>query len=243
MPVATLLAPLGAAEGTLRARITDAQLIFDADVTIPIRAGRIHFNDATVEHVGPDSRMGVSRMGFYVDAPNGRSYLYQFASVPVAGVEFERRGAFIGPWVSDRGNVQLQPFAEGLLAQGPRGAGQGITQQARLLLDRTAVSGEVRLGVGRLAAFGLQADVAGDESGGTTVQVRSDAVGRGITAGIASLVLRGLAGTLHGLALTCDEVAGSAGVRLFVHGGQLRFALDAPRLMLSGLQLRQPATS
>ncbi|QJW83340.1 hypothetical protein HK414_01260 [Ramlibacter terrae] len=91
------LAPLAAAEGTLRAKILDAHLIFDADVTVPIRQGRIDFKDATVEHVGPDSRMGASRLGLYVDAPNGRSYLYQFPTSLVPGVEYEKRGALLGP--------------------------------------------------------------------------------------------------------------------------------------------------
>ena len=71
--------------GALNAEITDAHLLFDAQVRVPIARGVVDFNRATVEHVGPDSRMGVSRMGIYVDAPNGRSYLYQFPSAPVAG--------------------------------------------------------------------------------------------------------------------------------------------------------------
>ena len=37
------------------------------------------FNRVTVEHVGPDSSMGLSPMGLYVDAPNGRNYLYLLA--------------------------------------------------------------------------------------------------------------------------------------------------------------------
>src|SRR5690606_37156900 len=126
-------------------------LLFDADVTVPIRGGRIDFNYATVEHVGPDSRMGVSKMGVYVDAPNGRSYLYQFAGATVAGVEFEHRGALLGPWVSERGKLRLREFAESMLRQGRGGPGQGLTEQARLLLGRTALSGELRLGEGRVA--------------------------------------------------------------------------------------------
>ncbi len=70
----------------------------------------------------------------YVDAPNGRSYLYQFASAPLAGVEFEHRGALLGPWVSERGKLRLQPFAEAMLRQRGGGQSQGLTGQARLLL-------------------------------------------------------------------------------------------------------------
>ena len=136
-------------------------MLFDAEVTVPIRHGQIDFNDATVEHVGPDSRMGVSRLGLYVDAPNGRSYLYQFASAPLTGVEFERRGALLSPWVSERGKLRLQPFVEALLRQADGGQSQGLTQQARLLLGRTALAGEVQLSDGLFAVPGMQAQHRG----------------------------------------------------------------------------------
>lgn len=61
--------PLSSAEGALRAQIPDAHLMFDAEVTSPVRRGVLDFNESTVEHVGPDSRMGVSRLGIFVDAP------------------------------------------------------------------------------------------------------------------------------------------------------------------------------
>jgi hypothetical protein len=164
------LGPLAAADGTIRAEIVDAHLLFDADVTVPIRRGNIDFNQATVEHVGPDSSMGVSRLGVYVDAPNGRSYVYQFSSTPVSGVEFERRGAFLGAWVANRGNLRLQDFAEGLLRQGRRGPGAGFTEEARLLFDRTALSGDVQLSDGRFAAPGVEADLVGRADGRNTIR-------------------------------------------------------------------------
>lgn len=187
------LAPLATADGTLRAQIVDAQLFFDADVAIPIRQGQIRFNDATVEHVGPDSRMGVSRMGLYVEAPNGRSYLYQFPATPVAGVEFEKRGAL--PWSGDRGSLRLQEFLEGMLRQGPKGAGQGFTEQARLLLSRTALSGEVRLADGKLALPGLQAELVGRAQGRNTIRLHSKSVGQGLSVEVPLVSVRNLAWT------------------------------------------------
>ena len=232
------LVPLAAADGTLRAQIVDAHLIFDADVTVPIRQGLVRFNDAKVEHVGPDSRMGVSRMGLYVDAPNGRSYLYQFPAAPVAGVEFERRGAMRGPWsVSDRGSLRLQPFGEGMLRQGPIGHGLGLTEQARMLFERTAVKGDVQLGDGRFAGAGMQADLWGRSERRNAVHVHSDAVGRGVTAQIASLSVRNASLQALGLQLACDDVAGSLTLRLLSENKQLRFALDVPTLKLSGLRV------
>jgi len=232
------LGPLATAEGTLRAEIVDAHLLFDAEVTVPIRQGVIDFNAATVEHVGPDSRMGVSRMGLYVDAPNGRSYLYQFPTAPVAGVEYERRSAMPGPWGSQRGSLQLQPFGEGLLRQPPGAHGLGFTEQARLLFERTAVSGEVRLGDGAFAAPGVQADLAGRAAGHNTVRLHSQAVGRGFSADVASLSVSNVAVNTGGAQLACDEVTGALMLRVLVEGAQLRVAFELPGLKVAGLRLR-----
>lgn len=232
------LGPLAAAEGTIQAEIVDAHLLFDADVTVRIRQGHVDFNDATVEHVGPDSRMGVSRLGLYVDAPNGRSYLYQFPSALVAGVEYERRGAMLGPRVTDRGRLGLQTFGEALLRQPPAGPALGFTEQSRQLFDRTAVSGHLQLGDGRFAMPGLQADLAGRAEGRNLMRLHSEAVGRGLTIELASLAARDVGATVRAVHVGCDEVAGALTLRLFLEGTQLRFALDVPQLKLSRLRLR-----
>lgn len=229
------LAPLAAAEGTIRAEIVDAQLLFDADVTVPIRAGEVDLGDASVEHVGPDSRLGVSRLGLYVDAPNGRSYLFQFASAPVDGVEYERRGALLGPWVTDRGRLRLQPFAEWLMRQGGGTPGMTLTQQARQLLARTAVSGEVQLGDGRFAAPGLQADFAGSADGHNKVRIHSDAVGRGLTLELPTFRVRDVVLEQAGQPVRCDEVTGAATLRVTIEDGSFRLALEIARMKVSGL--------
>ena len=232
------LGALAAADGTLRAEIVDAHLLFDADVTVPVRQGQIDFRDASVEHVGPDSRMGVSRLGLYVDAPNGRSYLYQFPSAPVDGVEYERRGAVPGPWVTDRGKLRLQPFGESLLGHSAAAPAMGFTQQARQLFDRTAVSGELQLGDGRLAVPGLQAEFAGRADRRNLVRLHSEAVGRGFTLEMGSLSVRDAvlgAGDRH---MRCDALTGAITLRVFIEGGQLRLGLDVAKAKMSGLHLQ-----
>lgn len=231
------LGPLAAADGRIRAEIVDAHLLFDAEVTVPIRQGQVNFNEATVEHVGPDSRMGVSRLGLYVDAPNGRSYLYQFSSAPVAGVEFERRGALLGPRVADRGKLRLQPFGEGLMRQ-PAGAQTlGLTDQARLLFERTAVSGDVQLGDGLFAAPGVQASLAGRAEGRNMVRLHSASVGRGVTAEMSSLSVRNAVLSSGGTQVDCQELSGMLMLRLTVDKGQLHFAFDLAKLKMTGLRL------
>lgn len=235
------LAPLATADGTLHAEIVDATLIFDADVTVPIRAGHVDFNEATVEHVGPDSRMGVSRMGIHVDAPNGRSYLYQFASAPVAGVEYERRSALPGPWDTKRGHLQLQPFLESLLRQPAASPALGLTAQARMLLARTALQGHVQLGDGKLAAGGLQAELDGRAAGHNLVRLHSQAVGRGVHVNVASLSVRDAAVEGAGHRLAIGQLEGTLDLQLSVEGGQVHTALDVARATLSGLRLQSRA--
>jgi hypothetical protein len=227
------LGPLSDAEGTLRSRITDAHLLFDADVTVPIRGGRIDFNDAKVEHVGPDSRMGVSKMGVYVDAPNGRSYLYQFAAAPVAGVEFEQRGALLGPWVSERGKLRLREFAESMLRQGRAGPGQGLTEQARLLLGRTALSGELRLGEGLVAVPGLQVHL----EEGAAIGLRSPSVGRGLTVEMASVSARDAAAAWQGVQVAVQRMSAKLQLVFTADGQGLRFALDLANGKAAALRL------
>jgi hypothetical protein len=236
------LGPLGEADGTIRGQITDAHLLFDAEVTVPIRQGQIDFNDATVEHVGPDSRMGVSRLGLYVDAPNGRSYLYQFASAPLAGVEFERRGALLSPWVSERGKLRLKAFAEAMLRQGRGGQSDGLTEQARLLLGRTALSGEVQLSDGLFAVPGLQVHLEGRAEGRNAVGLRSEAVGRGWTVEMASLSARNAVAKWGGAQLSCDKITARFKLQLLVEGPHMRFVLDIEncKVALPRLELHRP---
>jgi hypothetical protein len=135
---------LAGLEGELRIHIDDAVWQLDADVTIPIRQGGIDFNRVAVEHVGPDSSMGLSPMGLYVDAPNGRHYLFVFDTTHVPGARFERRG-LLGALVSDRGALALQPFVEAIAG----GAAIGeAASHAQGLLARTRIEGTLRLGEG-----------------------------------------------------------------------------------------------
>lgn len=231
------LGPLGEADGTIRGEITDAHLLFDAEVTVPIRQGQIDFNDATVEHLGPDSRMGVSRLGLYVDAPNGRSYLYQFASAPLSGVEFEHRGALLSPWVSERGKLYLKAFGETMLRHSGGGPGQGVTEQARLLLGRTALSGEVQLGDGLLAVPGLQVRLEGRGEGRNAVGMHSDALGQGLAIEMASLSAANAVADWRGAQLGCDRITARLKLQLVVDGPHMRFILDIGNCKVAGARV------
>jgi hypothetical protein len=229
------LAPLAEAHGVIRARITDAQLFFDADVTVPIRQGRIDFDDASVAHVGPDSRMGAAPEGVYVDAANGRSYLYRFPSTPMPGVEYERRAALLGPWVSDRGKLALQPFAEALLRQGRSSPGLGFSEQTLRLLARTTLAGELRLGDGPFALPGLQGVLFGRAEGNNTIRPSSAAVDRGVTYELPAFALRKPVVTAQGMQLACDEITGSLTLQFLFEGARIGYVLEIAGVKLSGL--------
>ncbi len=234
------LEPLAGAEGTLRARITDAHFLFDADVTVPLRQGSVDFNQATVEHVGPDSRMGVSRMGVYVDAPNGRSYLYQFDAAPVEGVRFEQRGSLFQGLRSalggDRGSIRLQPFSETLLRQAGLGLARGVTDQLRLLLARTAAEGRLRLGDGKLCMPGVQLVLASQAADHNTLTLSSDALGHGLTVSLPALAAREASVRWGRASLVCDTLSAQLTATL-ARPAATSFELSIDKLMAQGVRL------
>jgi len=143
---------IGGLDGMLHAYVTEAAWKFDAEIRVPIASGRIRFDRVVVEHIGPNSSMGLSDMGVYVDAPggSGRIYLVMFGAAHVPGAAFEQRGSLFGSRVTDRGALALQPFAECLLHNT---GGTPIAQLAHHVqgtFDRTRLAGELRLGDGAI---------------------------------------------------------------------------------------------
>lgn len=232
------LDPLASAEGTVRAEIVDAHLAFDAQVTVPIVRGEVDFDHATVEHVGPDSRMGAAPAGVYVDAPNGRQWVYPFGGAPVAGVAYERRDPLLGLAVLDRGKLQLQAFAEGQLRRGLGAPGTGPAEQARALFHRTEVAADVQLGDGLVAAPGLGAELTGRALGSNLVRVRSESLALGVALEMAALSIGQVQLDRPSFRLACEQVAGGPLLRVFVEGSAWRFGLTALALRATGLQWR-----
>ena len=180
------LDPLASLEGTLHVDIADAAWIFDANVTIPIASGRVDFNRTTVEHIGPDSSMGIGRMGIYVDAPNGRTYLYDLsASSSVPGANFEKgSGGLLPSWTGDRGTIDLQPFIECLLSGASLG---GLATGIADMIARTRVSAELRLGDGIIAAERNRVQLAGRNEDKNRVELSSTPRGGGLVVRIPEL--------------------------------------------------------
>jgi hypothetical protein len=222
------LDPLGALDGTLHADIVDAAWIFDADVTIPISGGRVDFNRATVEHIGPDSSMGMSRMGVYVDAPNGRTYLILLSATHVPGAHFERRdGGLLPGWSGDRGSIELQPLLECLLSGMHIGTlATGIAD----MISRTRVRGEFRLGDGVIGNQRHRIVLAGRESGRNHVGLSSAPSGRGIVLRMTELS----AAQLHCESFGAVVATGALSATLSL---QLDVAASTPAMLVSIAEL------
>jgi hypothetical protein len=232
------LGPLANMAGELRVHVTDAAWVLDAEVRLPIQAGGIDFNHATVSHVGPDSSMGLSRMGVYVDAPNGRQYLAMLDGTPREGMRFEHRGALLGSLVTDRGALLLAPLLQSLLA-GARPFTPAAGAQA--LLRRTRIEGQLRLGDGPLGQPGLGLVLTGATVGRNQLTLASTA-GGGLLLRWPELSAARLQWPLPGVgAASAESLAGNLSLEVRAGpAGRLHAALKAHELLLRGVRV-EPA--
>jgi hypothetical protein len=206
------LEPLEALEGRVQALITDAHWTLDADVTLPIAEGRIDFNRVTVEHIGPDSSMGLSPMGLYVDAPNGRNYLYLFDTGHLPGASFERRGgSLFGAGVADRGALQLRPLVEGLLGGMTLGT---PSHAASSQLDRTRVSGMLQLGDGALGAGRHEVLLEGRAQGRNRLSLAAEAAGQELTARLPEFSASAARFEVSGQPATCGRISATLSLKV-----------------------------
>jgi len=237
------LMPLDGLAGALRIAVTDAAWLFDADVRVPIEAGRIDFNHATVSHVGPDSSMGLSRMGIYVDAPNGRQYLALLAAGHVDGARFEHRGALLASRVTDRGALALVPLLRAFLS-GARPVQPAAGAEA--LLARTRLDARLRLADGRIGRDGAGLALTGAAAGRNQVELMSTPEAGlllrwpELSAEHARWPLSAHGGRDAGCC-TAASLQGSLSVELRRHaGGRRGVTLQAPELVLRQFSLHRP---
>jgi hypothetical protein len=223
------LEPLAALEGALHADIADAAWVFDADVTIPISLGRIDFQRATVEHVGPDSSMGLDRKAIYVDAPNGRTDLFLLSATPVPGARFERRGGLLSLWGGDRGSIELQPFVEGLLSGVAIGT---LAPGTRDMIARTRVSSELRLGDGVIGDDRDRVVLAGREQGKNRIELASTPSEAGFVLRMLDLAAVESRFELLGKVVSTGALAGTLSVQLKDFAAAQRVSASVAELTL-----------
>jgi hypothetical protein len=139
--------------------------------------------------------------------------------------------------VSERGKLQLQAFAEALLRQAAGGQSHGLTEQAHLLLERTALSGEVQLSDGLFAMPGVQARTEGRGEGRNAIRLHSEAVGSGLGFEMASLSVRDATASWGGVHLRCNTIAARLQLELAIAGPQMRFVLALQDAKITGPRL------
>jgi hypothetical protein len=177
-------------EGELRVFIRDAAWVVDADISIPVRAGRLDFDHVVVEHLGPNSAMGISRNSIYMDAPNhARTDLFRFGAPTVPGAVFETRGAgFTGTGVSDRGSIELKAFVEAMLeAPADQQVGGVASREVEVMLDRTKLDGELRLGDGAIGTAQHHVELAGQAQGRNRIGLTASVLGQRLVVRIPEL--------------------------------------------------------
>jgi hypothetical protein len=226
-------------EGRLQSFVTDAAWILDATLTLPVHQGRIDFDQVQVEHLGPDSSMGLSAGGLYVDAPQlGRRYLYLFSATLPAGLQAEQRQ---GRRVADRGLADLPQLLFALLqsAQAPGRWANGDARDAAL--SRSRLAGELQLGDGELRALGAGLHLSGHALGANRVALSSPALDESVTVRMPQVAAERLQAEQAGWQLEGERLEGQLVLQAmgdWTRGGPLQLTLEAPRLLLRGLKAR-----
>lgn len=241
---APVLDALRGMEGRLEAFVTDAAWILDATITLPVHHGRVDFDLVEVEHLGPDSSMGLSAGGLYVDAPQlGRRYLYVFTAALPAGLQTEQREGRRG--IADRGTADL-PVLLAALLQATQAPGRWANQGAQgAALSRSRLAGELQLGDGELRAMNAGLHLCGHALGANRIALSSPGLDQGLLLRVPQLAATSLQAGLPGWQLHCERIDGQ--FSLDVDGGwtrdqPLQLTLEAPRLTLRGLSATAPAS-
>ena len=203
---------LSGLEGELRAYITDATWLLDAEIIVPLQRGRIDFNRVAVEHVGPNSSMGISRDSIHVEAPNlGRTDLFVFNRADIPGARYERRGGLFSR-TADRGQLDLPAFIAAWLQAPPdQPLGRSARGDVDATLGRTRLTGELRLGDGALGLEHRHLVLTGAAQGRNRVALSAAVLGhklglriQDLAASASTLALFGLAGTTGALSATLE---------------------------------------
>jgi hypothetical protein len=171
---------LGALSGDVNLSFVDAKYYVDADVSVPIRSGSIDFDDVDLEHIGPNSAMGIDPKGIYVDGVSTvvlRSHIYERKNISGATFEeweFREPVAADDPGsarITDRGSLNLQKFLEQMLNDPVAGSGGAPKQLEEL--NRMRLKGKVRLGDDAIGKGKNSVTLSGSSAGKNVITIDS----------------------------------------------------------------------
>src|SRR6185312_15949041 len=174
--------------GDLRLYFTDAKFYADADVKVPISGGEIDFNKVNLEHIGPNSAMGVDRQGIYVDGVSTvlfRKHLYERNNIKDARMEvWEYTPPMghddMGSWdVTDRGALNLKGFVEQMLNDPKAASGEPPKQLEEL--NRMRLTGKASLGDDSLGTSKNRVTLSGKGVNKNQIVIRANNLGSNLT--------------------------------------------------------------
>jgi len=215
LSLAVLVDAIGDLDGIVRAFITDALWIIDAEIVVPVARGRIDFNRVIVEHIGPNSTMSIDPGGIHVRAPHrARVDLFAFENRDVPGVSSSAASG-VRSRARDRGRLDLAPFIRAVFAA-PRDRPLLRLADSRLNkpLQRTRVSGELRMGDGSLGTPTHCIALTGRAQGKNNIELSSAAVGRRLIVRMPQLAATSAVFAISDKTLTTGAVSAALDVHL-----------------------------
>jgi hypothetical protein len=178
---------LSALEGDLALHFKDAKYYVDADVNCPIRGGVIDFDNVNLEHIGPNSAMGIDPKGIYVDGLGtvlARSYIYERNSIEGATFEeweFSEPTGVDDPGssrVTSRGSLNLRRFLEQMLNDPKAASGKAPEQLEDL--NRMNLTGRLTLGDDALGKRNNSVTLSGKSAGKNAITINAVNLGKNL---------------------------------------------------------------
>jgi hypothetical protein len=208
-----VLDALGGLQGLVRAYITDALWLLDAEIVIPVTNGVIDFKRVDVEHLGPNSTLRAGPEGVYVTAPHGaRIDLVAFDEHGLPSTSRDPSRARPQPV---HGVMDLRAIIEAIV-RAP--ADQPFARIADPKLEgsirRTRLSGELQMGDGALGSAAGHLVMTGRAEGRNRMDLASTALGERIVIAMPQLAAASASLALAGQSLTVAQLSASLEARV-----------------------------
>ena len=175
---------LSSMNGDVALHFTDAAWVIDADVKVPISGGVINFNDVDLEHLGPNSAMGIDPKGIYIDGVSTvllRDYVYERANIKDASFEVWEITEPSGPddpgsaRVTDRGSLNLRGFLEQMMNDPLPASGKAPETLEKL--NRMKLTGNLTLGNDSLGTSKNRVTLSGESASKNQITINAVKLG------------------------------------------------------------------
>jgi hypothetical protein len=213
------LEALAGLDGLVRAFVTDALWIIDAEIVVPLAQGVIDFNRVIVEHIGPNSSMSVGPRSIHIDAPHrARIDLVAFGGNGVPGASLEAAGPSRSR--RDRGRLHVAPFLQGMLGALPDERRASLAAGLEGPLLGTRLAGDLQLGDGALGTAAHHMVLTGRAAGKNRIEVASAALGERIVVRVPAFAASAATLAIGGATLETGTLSAVVELHLITKDGQ-----------------------